>query len=306
MPHWLLKSASHRLLSWLPNRDRWYGWFQEHVTGSLTLNPGAFGGSLDHCRRHLNAVFSERATSAPFTVLEVGTGWYPILPVAMYLCGAAEVWSYDITPLLRADRVRQTLEFFREFARDGRLQTHLPWLQAERLGTLDDALQQTSPAEMLARVHVHVRVGDASESGLSENSVDFFFSHSVFQYIPLPALDGLLAEFSRVGRPGAIHSHHIHPGDQFALFDRRLNALNFLRYTARQWHRLDSPFIPQTRLRISDYRAAFQRAGLQITGEDNRGAPPDELRRLRLAPEFRSYTEDDLRVVSTWITAMQK
>jgi len=306
MPHWLLKSASHRLLSWLPNSDRWYAWYQEHVTGSLTLGSAAFGGSLDHCRRHLNALLAERAKSDPFTVLELGTGWYPILPVAMYLCGATEVWSYDIAPLLRADRVRQTLEFFREFARDGRLQTHLPWLRHERLATLDDALQQPSPQAMLAKVHVHAQVGDACASGLSGSAVDFFFSHSVLQYVPLPALDALLAEFRRVGRPCAIHSHHIHPGDQFALFDRRLNALNFLRYTERQWHRLDSPFIRQTRLRISDYRAAFQRAGLQITSEDNRSAPSDELRRLRLASEFQSYAEDDLRVVSTWITAVQK
>ena len=306
MPHWLIKSALHRLLARLPNRDRWYERFQEHVTHSLTLGAGGFAGSLEHARRHLDALFAQRAPDAPFTVLELGTGWYPVLPVAMVLCGAADVWTYDIAPLLRADRVRETLDFFREFARDGRLQTHLPQFQPERLATLDEALRESTPEAMLARLHVQVRVGDACASGLSENTVDFFFSHSVFQYIPRPVLDGLLAEFRRVGRSGAVHSHHIHPGDQFALTDRNLHPLNFLRYTERQWQRLDSPFIRQTRLRISDYRAAFQRAGLRIVSEENRGAVLDELRRLRLAPEFQNYAEDDLRVVSTWIAAVQE
>jgi hypothetical protein len=196
----------------LPNRDRWYGRFQEHVTGSLALNAAAFGGSLDQCRHHLSALFAERPQPLSFTVLELGTGWYPILPVAMYLCGATDVWTYDIAPLLRADRVRKTLEFFREFSRDERLQKHLPWLLSERVAMLDGALKQSAPDAMLAAVRVHVRLAMPAHRASREYRRFLFFAFGV-QYIPLPAIDGLLAEFRRIARPGAVHSHHIYCGD---------------------------------------------------------------------------------------------
>src|SRR5438045_242194 len=101
MPHWLIKSAIHRAISLLPASHWWNELLQTYGTHSLQLGPERFELRLEYCRRHLEHLFevqSPRPTG--FAVLELGTGWYPIVPIGLYLCGASEVWTYDIAPLL--------------------------------------------------------------------------------------------------------------------------------------------------------------------------------------------------------------
>src|SRR2546426_1180464 len=116
MPHWLIKSAIHRAISLLPRPQRWNEWFQEHVTRSLQLGEGEFEWKLKMCRRYVEDFSQLRPQAASdFTALELGTGWYPIVPVGLYLCGASEVWTFDIDPLLRRDRLKVLLNRFREY-----------------------------------------------------------------------------------------------------------------------------------------------------------------------------------------------
>ena len=108
MPHWLIKSAIHRAISVLPNRQKFNEWFQRNVTKSLGLSQGAFEYKLDCCRRYLEDFLAEHPGRLEnFTAVELGTGWYPIAPIGLYLCGAKEIWSFDIDPLLSRERLRQ-------------------------------------------------------------------------------------------------------------------------------------------------------------------------------------------------------
>src|SRR3954464_15279726 len=107
MPHWLIKSAIHRGISLLPASQKWNEWFQEHVTKSLNLGPGAFEARLNACRQYLDDFLELQPQCADsFTALELGTGWYPTVPIGLYLCGASEIWSYDIDALLRPERLK--------------------------------------------------------------------------------------------------------------------------------------------------------------------------------------------------------
>src|SRR4051812_34577729 len=107
MPHWLIKSALHRAISLLPASHWWNDLFQTHVTRSMGLGAGRFELRLEHCRQHLENFFSQspERQRGSFSVLELGTGWYPIVPVGLFLCGAADIWTFDIAPLLRPARV---------------------------------------------------------------------------------------------------------------------------------------------------------------------------------------------------------
>src|SRR5437899_483952 len=117
MPHWLLKSALHHAMAGSGKGQFWNALFQEHVTGSLTMNTDAAVMALGRCKRHLDALFARPDPPKDFTVLEVGTGWYPIQPIGMVLCGASKVWTYDLDPLLKRKRLRLMLEHLVRFAR---------------------------------------------------------------------------------------------------------------------------------------------------------------------------------------------
>lgn len=259
---------------------------------------------LEHCRRHLAAL--EKSADDEFTALELGTGWFPTMVIGMYLCGAKQVWGIDIDPLLRRSRVRRVLDLFCEYDDAGQLAKFLPGVRPERMRRLRELvplLDGESPESFLARMNIHMMVRDARNSGLPDGSVDLFFSTGVLEYIPRAVLRGILDEFRRLATPRAVMSHWISMIDQFSYFDKSITPFNYLKYTAKQWRYLDSPMIPQNRLRISDYRALFNEAGFTITSEEGTPGSAKDLESIKLAPEFSSYSKEDLLVLTAWITA---
>ncbi|MDP9333501.1 MAG: class I SAM-dependent methyltransferase [Actinomycetota bacterium] len=309
MPSWLIKSATHRAISILPCSQRWNELLQTHVTKSLVFTPAGFSQRLDCCRIHLEHFFAASPGREQFTALELGTGWYPVVPVGLFLCGASEVWTYDIAPLLQRGRVERTLRAFYEFAADGALQQRLPWVIPERLERLREALESAATSRtgshraLLESLNIHLFVQDARATGLASASVDLFVSTGVLEYIPRPTLAGLFREFRRICVEGAVMCHQIDLSDEFAYFDPSIGAFNFLRYSSRRWKYLDSPIVPQNRLRISDYRQVISEAGFVIVSETNTDGKETELAGIRLAPEFQAYSKADLLVIRSTLVA---
>lgn len=299
MPHWLLKSLIHRAISCLPCPQKWNELLQEHVTKSLGLSEQHCLGMIANARRHLDVRW-QRSDKTDFVVMEIGTGWYPVAPVVAMLCGAERVWTFDIDPLLRAARLERMLAHMRRFASDGRLKVALPDLRAERLEIIS-APTGGDPVKRLRQMGIEYRVQDASRTGLADRSVDHFFSHSVMQYIPRSPLEVLMRECLRVARPHATHSHHILLKDQYSIFDHSITPFDFMRFSDRAWRWLDSPLIPQTRLRIRDYREAFAATGWRMLAENSDSGDAAALRRVKLDRRFQGYSEADLLVTGTWV-----
>jgi methyltransferase family protein len=307
MPHWLIKSAIHRVISWMPASHLWNEFFQKHVSKSLGLGRELFEHKLTQFGDHLECFhrFSPRA-KGPFKVLEIGTGYYPIAPLALFLCGASEVWTFDIAPLVNRERVKRALVQFSESELEGRLKALLPRLIPERMKVLHQALAQAGPEparQLLERFNIHARVADAEHSGLGPQSIDLVFSSGVLDYIPAQKLAALFRGFRRLLSSESVMSHRFGLQDQSADFDRSLTRLNFLQYSSRTWNLLASPLIWQNRLRVSDYRALITAAGFRIVQEINTSGPAEDLEKIRLAPEFRKYSKEDLLVATSWLVA---
>jgi hypothetical protein len=307
MPHWLIKSVLQRTLSILPASHLWNAWFQKYVTHSLDLTPERFDTRLDFSRRHLQHFLELRPQQASgFRVLEIGTGWYPVVPVALYLCGAAQVWTFDIAPLLSRQRVQEVLARIDQYERDGKLQKLLPRRMPERIAELRKLtlnFGHEAPQEFLKRLSIEFRVAGAQNTGLPAHSIDLFVSTGVLEYIPRPVLAEILAECRRLGSAAATQSHYLNLVDQYSYFDRSITPFNFLKFSNRRWSYFNSPLTWQNRLRISDYRALFSEAGYQITHESNSSGSPADLQSIQLAPEFQNYSTADLLVLISWLVA---
>jgi hypothetical protein len=307
VPHWLIKSLLQRAFSVLPASHWWNALFQQYITQSLALTPERFETRVEFSRRHLDQFLEVRPQcQRDFTVLEIGTGWYPVVPVALYLCGAREVSTFDIAPLLRPSRVHQMLVRFDQYERSGKLKKLLPRALPERIAVLQQALsmaQTQSCQELLNRLGITVHVRDAQNTGLPDRSIDLFVSTGVLEYIPRPVLASILKECRRLGSSNAVQSHYLNLVDQFSYFDRSITPFNFLKFSSRRWSYFNSPLTWQNRLRISDYRALFSEAGYQITKETNSSGSMAQLQSINLAPEFQSYTMEDLLVLISWLVA---
>lgn len=304
MPHWLLKSALHRVVSLLPNPHWWNEQIQTRFLKSLDFGPEQLRARLAHCRKFLDHFLRHRPDCADgFSAVELGTGWYPFLPIGLWLCGASEVWTYDIASLLKPARVQNLMKLLGDFAESGELARLLPRSRPERMAQLRSAIadaERVDPAELLARFNIRIHVRDAKQTGLPPQSADFFCSYSVLEYIPRPVLVSLHREFARVARPGAVAVHFIHLDDEYAKFDQKLSPFHFLKFTEAQWRWLRSALNPLTRLRISDYREAITEAGFAIVEEEN---SMGDIEGLPLAPEFQRYSREDLAVLESWLVA---
>ena len=308
MPSWWIKAAVQRAIGLLPYRHVCNELFQSTVTASTRLSDGRFEKQLNRCRDHLEAFrrLGPSARGDRFTAFELGTGRYPVLPVGLYLCGADEVWTWDIAPLLRRHRLLQMLRRFIDYHDRGVLQVFLPEARPDRIGSLRQVLEQSPsdrPGPLLARFRIHARVGDARRCGLPNGTVDLATSADVLEYIPADVLAGLLAEFRRIVSPRGVMSHIIDLADEYSFFDPSLSPFNFLRYSHRAWRLINNPLIPLTRLRLPQYRELIAGAGFDVLVEECTRGEPGDLKRVPLAPEFRSLSEDDLLVLTARIVA---
>ncbi len=307
MPHWLIKSAIHRAISLMPGTHFWNGILQATLSRSLELNPERFEHRLALCRRHLEHLreFYPQATQS-FSVFELGTGWHAVVPAGLFLCGASEIWTVDIVSHLDAGRLEQALGLICEYSDRGALARHLPGVRPERLARLKQAAAGAGarPApETLEALGIHARVRDAQDTGLPTGSIDLVISDAVLEYLPQEVLANMLREFKRIARPGAVLSHYLNLGDQYATFDHQITPFNFLKYSQRQWRWLDSPVAGKSRRRLPDYRRIFAEAGCPVLREDHASGGASDLAKIRLAPEFRHYSQEDLLVIQAWIAA---
>lgn len=127
MPKWKFKAIVQGGISKLPKAQQWNHFFQKYITKDVLLNVDTFENKLKRCRKHLENYLNNRPSARiPFTVFELGTGWYPIIPLGLYLSGASEIWSFDKNPNLSTQYVKETLSWFVKYAESGILFELLP------------------------------------------------------------------------------------------------------------------------------------------------------------------------------------
>jgi hypothetical protein len=306
MPHWLIKCALQHAVARLPRRHFWNGQLQR-ISGSLELSEPRFTEKLRESRRILDALKARGGNTKGFAALDLGTGWFPIIPLALHLCGARSVATFDIDPLLSPGRNAETAARFRSSHERGTLGEILPSLLPERLEHLlaqEGRAGRTTPAGWLAGFGIEVHVRDAQETQLAAGTVDLISSSGVLEYVPLAVLKGLFHEFRRVANTRSVMVHRLNLVDQYSYFDRRLTPWNFLRYSKRAWRWFDSPMISQNRLRACDYPRLLRAAGWKVVEEDPVRGDRAQLKAVPLHGDFKHYTEDELLVLHAWLTAV--
>ena len=85
MARWIVKALAQRTIGFMPNPDYWSDLVQRKIAGSVDLTYPFFLSRLDVARKNLEACARE---NSPAEVLELGTGWFPIVPRALRLAGA--------------------------------------------------------------------------------------------------------------------------------------------------------------------------------------------------------------------------
>jgi len=304
MPSWYLKAAIQGCLSVLPQSYRWNYVLQRHVSKNLRLRETYFEKKLSVCTQHMEH-YHRYNSEPPARIVELGTGWLPIIPLGLALLSEeAEIISIDLTPLLRDQLVLETLAFFVQYAKEGRLAEHLPNVNNSRIELLQevlDTIEKTGAEYALSQLGITYIVGDARKVELDH--VDLVVSNNTLEHIPGDVIQGIFQNFRRMLGDNGLMSHSIDLSDHYSHFDDQLTPYNFLKFSSARWKLYNNKLQYQNRLRASQYRAIHERAGFEVLSEDHHSNSIEELKHIMVAPEFRSYSPEDLAVTASWIVS---
>ncbi len=227
--------------------------------------------------------------------LEIGTGWFPTLPVCFSLAGAAGCVTYDLSAHLSR---RLTFKML------AALGDHLPAIAdaaSRPVGEVEAAYQRlrdgTTLRGVLREAGIDYRApADATATGLPPWSVDVVFSNSVLEHVHPAAIAAMMRESSRVLRGGGVAVHSVNCGDHYAYFDPRITQINYLTYPAPAWRFWNNKLMYQNRLRPQDFLDSAEQAGLEVvlTKFQPRTELLGALPEMDIAPEFRHYPAEQL------------
>ena len=264
---WQLKAAAHAALSVAPGSARLHRRLQEAVG---TVGPEDVLVELERKSRFLARLERHGVRLEGATVLEIGTGWHPVLPALLVLLGAGRVVTVDLTCWLSPRTLEDTADGIDQAA--DRLAGDLgidAGSSRDLAAQLREALTAgADPQAALARIGIEARWPvDARSSGLPASSCDCVLSSNVLEHVPPRALRAMAADWARVLRPEGVTAHHVDPGDHFTT-DHRITSVNFLRFSPRAWRLIGAGGAYHNRLRCPDYPALLEHAGFELVAVD--------------------------------------
>jgi len=296
--HWRLKGLAQKGLSIIPGGG--------HLNDSLQMR---YGG-LRHFEQNISEKLEDWRLSMRYlqqvgfeldgaNLIEIGTGWYPTLPICFSLVGANRVLTYDITRHLDAGltfRMIGALEpHLDSIAEAGGVRPedirarHHELLQAKDLNTL---LEQ-------ARVE-YCAPADTRATGSPPGSADLVYSNSVLEHVPKEVIRSLMNEIMRMLRPGGLTLHNVGCNDHYAFVDRRISFVNYLRYSEALWSRWNNRLQYQNRLRAPEFLELAAEAGLEVIYKQVAVRPGtrEALTTFEVAQEFQRFSLEQMAITT--------
>lgn len=292
MQKWKQKAIVQKAISYLPFGHKVNYLFQKYVTKGVYLTDTYFYDRLEHAKVHLDGYRKFSGNLVPASTLEIGTGWYPTVPICFFLSGADKIYSVDISFLTSKERIQSTLLKFEESKQAGQLEKYIPVIP-ERFAVINLLLKNYTNLtldEILQQLHITYLIEDARNLTLPDNSIDLVHSNNTFEHIYPEILAPILKEFKRVvKKDGGVLSHAIDMSDHFAHFDTSINIYHFLRFTDNEWKWIDNSIQPQSRLQFYDYKKMYAELGIPISEETCRAGNITALQNVPLAAKYATY-----------------
>jgi ubiquinone/menaquinone biosynthesis C-methylase UbiE len=306
---WKLKAVVQKGISFMPWREKVNFLFQKYVTHGVELTDEHFGFKVGHAWDHI-LYFQKHGEPGPDKkILELGTGWYPVIPLFMYLTKSGHVTSLDIRSWMTRDRQLTTIRKLMEWRAVGKLDTYIHAFDKERweiLEQIDRKPEDYRSEEINQIISFDPLIKDARDTRLPERSYDLICSNNTFEHIPPKILESILLEFKRVVKAGGLMSHFIDMSDHFAHFDKGINIYNFLKYSKKSWRLIDNRIQPQNRMRLKDYIELYNALNIPITEEKIYDGDPLLLSDIKVHSEFAQYTVQDLAVSHAYLVSKMK
>jgi SAM-dependent methyltransferase len=306
MSKWILKAIVQKGISFLPYSQKINFLFQKYVTRGVFLSDEYFEDRLDHCREHYRN-FRKYNQVKDFSHLEIGTGWYPVVPAGMFLYGAGSITTVDLVRLSNPALTLATLRKISDYYKKGKLEKFLPCILPERLKIVMEEAENPSKDffDLLEKHNIVYMVMDARKLFLADGSMDLITSNNTFEHIYPDDLKGILEKLKQLAKKGAVMSHAIDLSDHFAHMDPKITIYNFLKFSDVQWKWINNTVQPMNRLRIYDFEALYKVLNIPVNERIDRKPLMEDYKKVKVDSKFLSHSPEENAVShSTLVSVM--
>ena len=310
MKKWYLKAIIQKTISFLPFRNRINFFFQKYVTRGVDLNEEHFFNKFSHLCDHLEHYQQQSGKDdlEGIACLELGTGWYPIIPLGYFLKGAARVYSVDISAHLTQATFLRCLEEMERH--EERIRAGLGTIREDRWQLLRNIRREYSSYQSLDEIckliHFSPIVADARELDIPDNDIQLISSNNTYEHIYSEVLGGIIKNLWRLLAPGGLMSHFIDMSDHFAHMDSSIDIYNFLRFTETQWQMIDNSIQPQNRWRLQHYRELYQELGIPFMESKLRPGDTALVSATPLVPPFSAMPLEEVAISHGYMLSTKK
>ena len=300
--HWRIKGILQKVLGATPGGETLHYQLQRRF-GGLRDPRREIGLKIDDWEAMVRQLRDAGLDIRGARLLEIGSGWYPTLPLACHLVGAAKVHTCDLNRLLKPDLMRLCI---------AELERHLPRMAAAcdaplaqveaRYDSLRAAAATSDDPATITEGTIDYRAPAdvADDAGLQDGSVDAVFSNSVLEHVPPEAIARIHQASQRVLRPGGWVFHSVNCGDHYAYVDPSIHQLHYLRFGEREWAFWNNRFLYQNRLRAHEFVDGAREAGFDIVLDTSHARPQRlaQLQAMTVAAEFAHIPPERLCVTT--------
>jgi SAM-dependent methyltransferase len=299
--HWRIKGLAQKALGVMPAGDKLHYRMQRSF-GGLQDFSRELAVKVEDWRIMIGHLRSAGVVMDRTRFFEIGTGWYPTFPFALYLAGARRVTTYDLTRHLQMDLARRAVAELGGFL-DAIAVTSgaAPSVVRQRHQRLQAAIQDSQDLGGITDgVILYAAPADATRTALADGEVDVVFSNSVLEHVPPDAIAAMYQESKRILAPGGIMFHSVNCGDHYAYVDNKVHQLNYLRYSDRQWKFWDNAFLYQNRMRAHEFveRAAAMGYAIELDTSTARPQRLDQLAAMKVDARFAGVPPEKLCITS--------
>ncbi len=265
---------------------------------------------LNHAEFHFNSYYNH-FNKIPENVVELGTGWFPLVPLFLSLMGIEKVYSLDVFPHLNQVGLHNTLKCLQEAIEQNAIplnklnQHKVKLVQSFNLTSIQPFSQQLELMKSLGIEFHQIDSKSQIQYPKQLSSIQQIVSNNTLSCVKESHLSGHFAAWRQILAKGGMVSHHIDLTDPRSHVDPSIRHFDFLKYSKLGWAMRDSIGFGVNRIRLSQWIRSFEEAGFSLvkieTIESNHLLNP-----MKLNEAFRSLSSSDLTTGWFTLVALRK
>lgn len=245
-------------------------------------------------------------------VLELGSGWRPVIPLIFYLAGCKKTILTDLQRQM--DKKLLLGACLRVIKNKDKISSRLgmPVDEIEARLSVDSSL----PFEIMLRKLglEYLAPFDILSDNINYGPVDIITSNAVLEHIPENLIPKIFKALHGYLKEGGVMCHIIDNSDHWAHCDKTITNINFLKFSKREFdfisglNSITNPISCQNRLRHIQYIKMIENASFNIILDESFADKNTliKISDIKIHHDFHKFSPTELAVLTSCIVALKQ